>query len=275
MSYSRAHLAELGLTLWRARSASDVSPSLEYEPIAVPQAIPQAGGEAKASAGMGSRSRVKMPPRPMAIDQPVGSAGQRKQDADEQGQRVARIMRMDWNDLEACVRGESRPPATKAVFGVGDRKAKLFVVGEAPGVDEDLQGAPFVGVAGELLDQMLRSIGLSRSSGVYITNICKFRQPSTRGARPGEMDQDLPYLHRQIQLVQPNLILALGRTAAQSLLQSEDPIGRMRGRSLQFEAEDLSLIVSYHPTYLVGNPREKSKVWQDLKRVRSLLENHS
>ncbi len=149
--------------------------------------------------------------------------------------------------------------------------APLFVIGEAPGADEDRLGEPFVGRAGKLLDAMLEAIGHTRDRNVYIANICKFRPPDNRDPRPDEIAEDFPLLARQIALVKPKLLLAVGRIAAQTLLESPTPIGKMRGKVHQHEATGVPLIVTYHPAYLLRSPMQKAKSWEDLKKVRDLL----
>ncbi len=141
-----------------------------------------------------------------------------------------------------------------------------MVIGEAPGEQEDLQGAPFVGAAGQLLDNMLQAMGLSRqgdgAAGVYITNVLKCRPPSNRNPQPEEVAQCEPYLARQVALVQPSLILAMGRFAVQSLLQSQEPIGRLRGQVHRYQG--VPVVVTYHPAYLLRAPADKAKAWADL-----------
>jgi DNA polymerase len=146
-----------------------------------------------------------------------------------------------------------------------------MVIGEAPGAEEDIQGEPFVGRAGQLLDQMLLAIGCPRSS-VYIANIVKCRPPNNRNPQTEEALHCAPFLHRQISLIQPEVILALGKVAAQSLLHSDLPIGKMRGSQHRYATMDTPVVVTYHPAYLLRSPKEKAKSWQDLKLVRSFLE---
>jgi DNA polymerase len=153
------------------------------------------------------------------------------------------------------------------VFGVGDRAAGWLVVGEAPGADEDRQGEPFVGRAGQLLNSMLLGIGLSREQ-VYIANVLKCRPPNNRDPKPAEVAQCLPYLERQIALLNPRLLLAVGRIAAQYLLATDTPIGKMRGRVHAFGARRIPMVVTYHPAYLLRSPTEKRKAWEDLKFAR-------
>jgi DNA polymerase len=179
-----------------------------------------------------------------------------------------------WVELEAAVRGCTRcglhKTRTQTVFGVGRRDAQLFVIGEAPGADEDRQGEPFVGRAGQLLNAMLRAIGLPRSE-VFIANILKCRPPNNRDPQPDEQSACTPYLTRQIALVQPRVLLAVGRIAAQWLLQTDTPIGRLRGRVVTYGERNTPLVVTYHPAYLLRSPLDKAKAWTDLCLVKELL----
>jgi DNA polymerase len=158
------------------------------------------------------------------------------------------------------------------VFGVGAAAARCMVIGEAPGAEEDRRGEPFVGRAGGLLNAMLRAIDLERAD-VYIANIIKCRPPDNRDPRPEEVAACGPYLRRQIELVEPMVILAVGRVAAQNLLGSSTPIGKMRGREYRYADTGIPVVVTYHPAYLLRSPLEKRKVWDDLCRARSLLES--
>jgi DNA polymerase len=151
---------------------------------------------------------------------------------------------------------------TQGVLGVGDRNADWLIIGEAPGADEDAQGEPFVGQAGKLLDAMLASIGLKRGDNVYITNVLKSRPPGNRNPEPDEVAACRPYLLAQIALIRPKLILALGRFAAQSLLDTDEAIARLRGRVHRFR--DVPLVVTYHPAYLLRNLPDKARAWEDL-----------
>jgi DNA polymerase len=150
---------------------------------------------------------------------------------------------------------------------VGNRNAEWMVIGEAPGAEEDKQGEPFVGRAGQLLNAMLRAIGLPREQ-VFIANILKCRPPSNRDPQPEEVAQCLPYLEQQIALVKPRILLAVGRIAAQNLLASDTPIGKLRGQLHHFGSAQTPLVVTYHPAYLLRSPGEKRKAWEDLKFAR-------
>ena len=184
------------------------------------------------------------------------------------------VDQMDWGTLQATV-AQCRACGLcqgrkNTVFGVGDRSAQWMVIGEAPGENEDLQGEPFVGQAGKLLDNMLKAIGLNRAvegeqdgqAGVYIANTLKCRPPGNRNPEPVELQTCTPYLARQVALVQPKIILAMGRFAVQSLLQTTEPIGKLRGRVHQYEG--VPVVVTYHPAYLLRNPADKAKAWADL-----------
>ena len=181
---------------------------------------------------------------------------------------------MGWDELAAAVRVCTscglHATRTQTVFGVGRRDADLLVIGEAPGADEDRQGEPFVGRAGQLLNSMLRAIGLPRSE-VYIANILKCRPPGNRDPQPDEARTCTPYLARQIALVKPRAILAVGRIAAQWLLQTDAPIGRLRGRVVPYGEAGTPLVITYHPAYLLRSPLAKATAWADLCMVKDLL----
>jgi uracil-DNA glycosylase family 4 len=179
---------------------------------------------------------------------------------------------LDWDALVATVKSCQRCPLhrtrTQAVFGVGNRSAQWLVIGEAPGADEDRQGEPFVGRAGQLLNAMLKSMGLAREQ-VFIANIMKSRPPTNRDPRPEEVRECIPYLYRQIELIDPRLILCVGRIAAQALLATDSPIGKLRGKLHHLApahpaGKSRPMIVTYHPAYLLRSPAEKRKVWGDL-----------
>jgi DNA polymerase len=158
------------------------------------------------------------------------------------------------------------------VFGVGNREADLLVIGEAPGADEDRQGEPFVGRAGQLLTAMLRAISLARED-VYIANILKCRPPGNRNPAPDEVDRCLSFLHRQIALIKPRLILAVGAVPAHNLLSTEAPVGSLRGKVHSYGEDAVPLLVTYHPAYLLRQPAAKAKAWQDLQKARRLLDS--
>ena len=181
---------------------------------------------------------------------------------------------MDWQTLRRTVAGCTRcglqTTRKQTVFGVGNERAEWLVIGEAPGADEDAQGEPFVGRAGQLLNNMLKGIGLERSQ-VYIANILKCRPPNNREPKPEEAAHCTPYLERQVALISPRIILAVGRIAAQNLLQTDTPIGRMRGRVYHYGAHGIPVVVTYHPAYLLRSPSEKRKAWADLQFAQDVL----
>lgn len=181
----------------------------------------------------------------------------------------------DWamlrEEVAACIRCGLCKGRTQTVFGVGDRHARWMVIGEAPGAEEDRRGEPFVGRAGQLLNSMLQAVGLARES-VFIANVLKCRPPDNRDPRPDEIASCLPYLLRQVALVDPAIILVVGRIAAQTLLGSDAPLGRLRGRVHAFGEAGTPLVVTYHPAYLLRSPGEKRKAWDDLKLARSVID---
>jgi DNA polymerase len=181
---------------------------------------------------------------------------------------------MNWDSLADAVRGCTKcglhATRTQTVFGVGNRRAQWMFVGEAPGADEDAQGEPFVGRAGQLLNAMLFAIGLKREE-VYIANVLKCRPPGNRDPQPTEVEQCEPYLIRQIELIQPRLIVALGRHAAHSLLKTELPLSKLRGQRLSYHGT--ALVVTYHPAYLLRSPGEKRKAWEDLCLAKAIMES--
>ncbi|HSD42231.1 MAG TPA: uracil-DNA glycosylase [Burkholderiales bacterium] len=188
--------------------------------------------------------------------------------------RAARIATMSWPELKsqvaACTACQLCKTRTNTVFGVGDERAEWMIVGEAPGAEEDARGEPFVGQAGRLLDNMLAAVGLERGANVYIANVLKCRPPGNRNPEPFEVEQCSPHLVRQLTLIRPKLILALGRFAAQTLLSTDASIASLRGRLFQYQG--VPLIVSYHPAYLLRNLLDKSKAWEDLCFARATMQ---
>ena len=241
-------LRELGLgPVWRLRAAPDEAQS------AAPAAEPAAPAVERA-----------------AMSAPVATPSNAAASGDE---RTAAIATMGWDELRtaasacrACPLCEQRK---QAVLGVGDVNADWLFVGEGPGAEEDERGEPFVGQAGKLLDAMLAAIDLKRGDNVYIANTVKCRPPGNRTPEPEETAACWPFLARQIALVRPKLIVALGRPAAQTLLQTEVKIGAARGRV--FEHNGIPVIVTYHPAYLLRNLPDKAKAWEDLCFMRKTL----
>lgn len=221
--------------------------------------------------GLGPLWRARAPMGPSAAQDTIAPAFP----ADAIAGRVAAIRSMDWSELEASVAActacglcRSR---THTVFGVGDRRADWLCVGEGPGAEEDARGEPFVGPSGRLLDNMLAAVGLMRGRGVYIANIVKCRPPGNRNPAPDEMEQCAPYLARQIELIQPRLIVTLGRIAAQKLLHTDASIASLRGRLHRHAG--IPVIVTYHPAYLLRTLADKAKVWEDLCFARSTMQD--
>jgi len=258
----RAMLEEMGVKVW-----GPARPSLGESDDALPSA--PRGGETPVTVAAAPVARPGAGPVvPVHAPAPVSPPPSRALPAD--------IAAMDWDALEQAVAGCQACGLCKSrrntVFGVGDRQARWLVVGEAPGENEDQQGEPFVGQAGQLLDNMLKAVGLNRTAtgeqGVFIANVLKCRPPANRNPQPEEVLQCEPYLRRQVELLQPQIILALGRFAAQSLLQATVPdvatlpLGKLRGQVHRYGG--VPVIVSYHPAYLLRTPQDKAKAWADL-----------
>ena len=253
-------LKEMGLApVWKLRARAgkpgvqeSVSGARDPEKAVEPSREVRVGGAQRSS-------------RPKATPEPVpGLAASAKLDlADD---RAARILRMDWTGLKAAVSSCQacglRKTCTQTVFGVGDEQADWLLVGEAPGAEEDARGEPFVGQAGRLLDSMLAAIDLKRGENVYICNVLKCRPPGNRNPEAFEVAQCTPHLLRQLQLIEPKLILAMGRFAVQALLGTEASIASLRGRLHRYQG--VPLIVTYHPAYLLRNLPDKAKAWEDL-----------
>ncbi len=246
-----------------------LTPLAAHAPTSARAVAEQAGAPAMGPAGSRRGAVQKSAPEaragsatPKAAPGPTADPG-----------RGARIATLDWEALEqdiracrACALCERR---RQAVPGVGDRNARWMLVGEGPGAEEDQRGEPFVGQAGRLLDNMLAAIGLKRGEDVYIANAVKCRPPHNRTPERAELDACLPYLERQIALVRPTLLLALGRPAAQALLDTEISIAAARGKV--FDHRGVPVVVTYHPAYLLRNPQDKGKAWEDLCFARRLM----
>ena len=252
----RAMLAEMGVRVWAPRPPAAGPEAAAPAPVsAVPVAAPVVAAALPA--------RPQPPATPPVIVTPAEPAATERL-------RPAGVAQMDWPALAGAVAGCQACGLCKTrrntVFGVGDTAADWMIVGEAPGENEDLRGEPFVGAAGQLLDNMLRAVGRSRAGegaqGAYIANVLKCRPPANRNPQPQEVAQCEPFLARQVALVQPKIIVAMGRFAVQSLLRTEEPIGRLRGRVHRYEG--VPVIVTYHPAYLLRTPADKAKAWDDL-----------
>ncbi len=254
----RAMLAEMGVRLWPVAAGGASGPAATAEAAARQRPpAPRGAREARVAAP----SDIVAAPGP----QPIG------------------VEAMGWPELRAAVAGCTAcglcRGRTNTVFGVGHEQAHWMIVGEAPGEQEDRQGEPFVGKAGQLLDNMLRALGLSRDAQavggdparqVYIANVLKCRPPGNRNPQPEEVARCAPFLQRQVALVQPKLILAMGRFAVQSLLQSQEAVGRLRGRVHRYQG--VPTVVTYHPAYLLRNPADKARGWDDLCLAREAME---
>ncbi len=247
-----AMLDEMGIRVWRTPEPAAGSAAPTAEPVTQARAAPA---------------------QPAARETPVALLQA------ETGSRLVGVETMAWPALREIVAGCTAcklcTGRTQTVFGVGHERAHWMIVGEAPGEQEDQQGEPFVGKSGQLLDNMLRALGLTRSDApaeqqVYIANTVKCRPPGNRNPEPAELAQCEPFLVRQIALVQPRIILAMGRFAVQSLLRSTEPIGRLRGRVHQYQG--VPLVVTYHPAYLLRNPEDKARSWDDLCLAREVLQ---
>lgn len=253
------YFTELGVTgmrrdpLWRARAVPSAplpsgSPAAEL----VNEAAPVSKAEPVSAAGPGAEAVVE------------GVTVERSRAETLEGIRA---------DIGDCMRCKlCRLGRTQVVFGVGNPTADLMFVGEAPGADEDARGEPFVGRAGQLLTKIIEAMGLTRDQ-VYIANLIKCRPPGNRNPEPDEMEQCEPFLLRQIDVIKPKVIVALGKFSAQALLRTTDPITRLRGR--EFRYRDAVLMPTYHPAYLLRNPSAKRDVWEDMKRVKAILEGSS
>ena len=184
----------------------------------------------------------------------------------------------DWPMIESqvsnCKKCSLHKGRNNTVFGDGNRNSDWFFIGEAPGKDEDLQGKPFVGRAGRLLSEVIFSMGLSRED-VFIANILKCRPPDNRDPMPEEVQQCFPYLEKQIELVKPKIIVAVGRIAAHSLLGTDLPMGKLRGKIHGFGSSEIPTLIIYHPAYLLRSPSQKKKVWEDLQLVNDFLKDDS
>lgn len=232
--------------------------------------MPLARARLSQEMGLGPLWRLR---RNVALETPPDANGYALAESSAGDARALQIARMDWTELERAVTGCTACALCKTrkqtVFGVGNRRARWLIVGEAPGAEEDLRGEPFVGQAGRLLDNMLAAIGLTRNADVYIANVLKCRPPGNRNPEPFEVAQCTPHLLRQIDLVAPALLIAMGRFAAQTLLETDASIAALRGRLHRFRG--LPCIVTYHPAYLLRSLQDKAKAWEDLCFARATM----
>ncbi len=261
-------LREMGLRLWLPPDAQPPA-----RPLLTDATSPTPVAAANASPGAATATTAR--PTAPAHQPPAGPALARPAPLPPPGSAAT----LDWPALRdavaACTACSLCQTRQQTVFGVGHLRAHCMAVGEAPGEQEDAQGEPFVGESGRLLDRMLRALGLSRQDGdparqVYIANTLKCRPPRNRNPSPEELALCQPFLLRQVALVQPRVILAMGRFAVQSLLGSDAPIGKLRGQVHQFHG--VPLVVTYHPAYLLRQPQAKADAWDDLCRAAQLLD---
>jgi len=182
--------------------------------------------------------------------------------------RKCQVLEEVWRELRDCQRCKLHRSRSRIVFGEGNEDAKLMLIGEGPGYDEDLQGRPFVGKAGQLLTRILQSVQIERKE-VYITNIVKCRPPGNRTPEPDEIKSCFPFLLKQIQIIQPRVICALGTVSAQTLLQTDTKITSLRGKSFEFLG--IKVFPTYHPAFLLRNPDKKREVWEDIQKIAKAL----
>lgn len=242
------------------------------------------GGEPPGSPASADPAAMEHPPEP-AGGRPAVPAERPAQPVEPPAggvpSRAASIAAMDWAALRAsveqCQACGLSATRQRTVFGVGDPHAGWMLIGEAPGAEEDRRGEPFVGNAGRLLDAMLAALGLERGRGVFIANTLKCRPPNNRDPSPEELRCCAPYLQRQITLVEPRVIVALGRIAAQALLQTEASIASLRGRvhAYRLGERSIPLVVTYHPAYLLRSLHDKGRAWADLCLARTVHDGHA
>lgn len=237
-----AYLKAMDIDVWVSRQAADVPAA---EQVATAAAVTDPSPQTFSAATPVTLERTSTPP-------------------------AADVNSLDLEALRSQVAGctlcDLHQSRTQTVFGVGNPQAELMFIGEAPGADEDAKGEPFVGRAGQLLTAMLKAIGLQRDQ-VYIANILKCRPPDNRDPQPEEVAQCWPYLQRQIELINPKLIVALGRIAAHRLLQTNTSLARLRSQLHYLDNIPVPVVVTYHPAYLLRSPTEKRKAWEDLQFV--------
>jgi uracil-DNA glycosylase len=268
----RAMLAEMGVRVWWPQSPATTE-AAPVAAVATPVSVVPAPVAASVSADAGAaRPRAAQPVAPAPVSPaPVARPALATPVPAVPIKPLAEgVDRMDWAALQetaaACQACDLCAQRKKSVFGVGDPQAPWMVIGEAPGEEEDQAGEPFVGQSGQLLDNMLKAVGLSRKAqgegGVYIANAIKCRPPGNHNPTPQELASCAPYLARQVALVQPKIILLMGRFAVQSVLQTTEPIGKLRGQVHSHQG--VPVVVTYHPAYLLRNPADKAKAWADL-----------
>ena len=273
MADKRPYLEALGIPLWLPRRSLTGQPP----PLGSPLPLAGEGPGVRVDAGAEEAECLSTDDWTLTMDDAQGPPAENAAagfSPPAPNRRAATIAGMNWEELAAAVRECTAcglcATRTQTVFGVGNRQAEWLVIGEAPGADEDRLGEPFVGRAGKLLDPMLLAVGQNRERA-YVANILKCRPPENRDPTPEEAAQCRPFLNRQIALIRPRLILAVGRIAAQNLLGTDTPIGKLRGQVHRFGPARIPLVVTYHPAYLLRSPREKRKAWDDLRLARRTL----
>ncbi len=286
----RAYLQAMGIQAWRRRdgespaadeTARDAAPAAAGDPVAGEGSGADAGQVQIPAAPETGMPQTAAPEgradaRPTPVEPPAQTAHGGRPAAPAPAPSVPAAIDvgdLGWDALQAavarCTACELHATRTQTVFGTGNRNADWMIVGEAPGADEDRLGEPFVGRAGQLLNNMLRAIGLQREQ-VYIANVVKCRPPNNRNPHVDEISRCLGYLQRQVELVRPRLILVVGRVAAHGLLKVDTPLGKLRGQVYRFC--DIPVVVTYHPAYLLRTPRDKAKSWDDLRFARRVAE---
>ena len=274
----RLYLEAMGIQVWRHRAGAPAGEG-DDAPRDAGQAADPLPAAASLSSGAPSANRVSTAPEaprlPITPNSPFSPTARSGPGAPvparvDTAAPTVEVSTLGWDELRAAV-ATCRAcglcaTRTQTVFGVGRRDADLMFIGEAPGAEEDRRGEPFVGRAGQLLDRMLAAIGLDRDQ-VFIANILKCRPPGNRDPKPEEAAACRAFLLRQIALVQPRVLVSLGRISAQNLLESDEAVGRLRGRWLSFGPSALPLMVTYHPSYLLRSPEQKARAWQDLVQV--------
>ena len=276
----REYLEAMGIRVWERRD-----PPQAPEAVTQADAGPSESGAAEHPPPSPTRTLVDRPPQDEAWVVPDSESPPPYEEIPPDWEPVALpdeaptpVSALDWDGLRErvkhCRACGLRAGCTQTVFGVGNTQADLLIIGEAPGADEDRQGEPFVGRAGQLLNAMLLAMGYKREQ-VFIANILKCRPPNNRDPRPEEALKCEPFLLRQIELIQPRIILSVGRISAQNLLKTDIPVGKLRGRIHEYGQQRLPLVVTYHPAYLLRSPEQKGKAWDDLQLALSVLRGGS
>ncbi|MFK8067673.1 MAG: uracil-DNA glycosylase family protein [Gammaproteobacteria bacterium] len=269
MSQKLAYLNAMGIDVWVRRDTNpdhfDASNQVEFDQIV--EVTPKQSTEIQSSDAVIETISIETD-ESLPHDKSSEVHSSEPQEANEINSDTWEVLQ---NRVASCIKCDLHTTRTQVVFGVGNQNADWLIIGEAPGAEEDRQGEPFVGRAGQLLNSMLVAVGLSRDQ-VFIANILKCRPPENRDPRPEEVVSCSAYLQRQIELIKPKIILCVGRIAAQNLLKLDTPIGKMRGKKYIYEPQNIPVVVTYHPAYLLRSPTQKYKSWEDLLLAKSLME---